>query len=138
VEEGLPVEKPAVEVLDREYSVHRFPPNTPIPPSVYQGTFYWVGKTDEELSIVCDSSMELEDEGEGVIRNSGWSCFKVQGPIDFSVSGILADFSSALTAARISILALCTFDTDYFLVKTVDLERAVIVLRQKGYEVRNF
>jgi hypothetical protein len=132
------VDKPALEVLDNEYSVYRFPPDTPIPPSVLQGAFYWVGKTDEELSIVCDSSMRLEAEPAGLRKSSGWSCFKVRGPIDFTVSGILAGLSSALAAARISIFALCTYDTDYFLVKTGHLKRAVGVLRREGYVVSSF
>jgi len=125
------MEKPALKVLDNEFSIYRFQPDEPVPPSVLESSFYWVSKTEEELTVVCDSSIELD----GGVKNAGWSCFKVRGPIDLSVIGVLAGVSAVLASAQISIFALSTFDTDYILVKSAHLERAKTVLGEAGYDV---
>jgi len=126
------MEKPALEVLNKEFSIYRFPSAERVPPSVFESSFYWIGKTDEELSVVCESSVMLG----GGEENDGWSCLKVQGPIDFSVSGVLAGISATLASAQIAILALTTFDTDYILVKSSQLEKALDALDSAGYEVK--
>jgi diaminopimelate epimerase len=126
------MEKPALEILKEEFSIHRFPPDEPVPSSVLESSIFWVGRTDEELSVVCESSVVL-DGGE---ENDGWSCMKVRGPIDLSASGVLAGISAALASAQINIFALSTFDTDYILVKSSKLEEALDALDFAGYEVK--
>ena len=64
--------------------------------------FYFIGKTDEELSLVC----RTEDTPSLTIeRDDGWRGFRIQGSLDFSLigilskrSGILAEFERALEA----------------------------------------
>lgn len=124
--------KPPLTVLDTEFAIYRFSPDTPIPSSVLQSPFYWVGKTDEELSLVCEAKIELD----GGVKNGGWAGFKVAGPLDFSLSGVLAGVAAALATAEISIFALSTFDTDYILVKAARLEQAIMALEKAGYDVR--
>ena len=128
----LTMNKPALEVLRGGFSIHRYNPDNPVPRSVLESAFYWVGKTDEELSIVCESSIALE----GGRVNAGWSCVKVCGPIDLSVTGVLAGIADVLASARICILAVSTYDTDYILVKSSHLEQAVCALGEAGYDVR--
>jgi hypothetical protein len=127
------MERPALEVLSNEFSIYRFKPDEPVPSAVLESTFSWVGRTDEELSIVCKASIELA----GGVKNSGWSCIKVVGPIDLSVTGVLAGITTVLASARINIFALSTHDTDYILVKSLHLEKALIALGEAGYEVKN-
>lgn len=122
-----------LEVLDRQFTIHRFPPHAVVPAIVHDGTFFWIGKTDEELSLVCDASVELA----GSEQSAGWSCFKVRGPIDFSVTGVLAGLSAVLATAEISIFALSTFDTDYLLVSTQRLDEARKALRAGGYPIES-
>ncbi len=57
---------------------------------------------------------------------------KVQGPLDFSLTGILAALAGPLAGAGIAIFALSTYDTDYILVKEDMLQQAVTVLRSMG------
>ena len=123
--------KPVIEVLENEFTIHRFQPSQPLPPAVMESSFYWVGKTDEEFSVVCDSEIDLR----GAERNAGWSCLKVVGPIDFSVVGLLAEISATLASAEIGIFALSTFDTDYILVKSEQLEKAKRALGEAGFGV---
>ena len=64
-----------------------------------------------------------------------WRGFKVEGPLDFALTGVLVAIAVPLAAADISIFAISTYDTDYVLVKQPVLERAVQVLLQAGHQV---
>jgi len=123
--------KLTLKILENQLTIYKFKPTETIPPAVFGSKFYCVVRTDEELSIVCDSSIELV----GSERNGGWSCLKVLGPLDFSLSGVLSGISSVMASSSISIFAISTFDTDYILVKFEELENAVRALREAGYEV---
>jgi hypothetical protein len=116
-------------VLEDLFTIHRFPANHEIPGQVYESKFYSISKTDDELSIVCSSSILLNSEK----SETGWSCIKVLGPLDFSITGMLADISAVLAEAEISIFAISTFDTDYILVKSDKLPLASKVLSASGY-----
>lgn len=122
-----------LKILDSSFTIYRFQPSDTIPASVLNSSFFWVGKTDEELSIVCDSSVELT----GGEKSTGWACFKVPGPMNLSVIGVLAGISVALASARVSIFAISTFDTDYILVQSSQLEGAKNALIKSGYGVED-
>jgi hypothetical protein len=59
----------------------------------------------------------------------------VQGPLDLDLTGILAAIAVPLAAARITMFAVSTFDTDYVLVRARDLEWAILTLRDAGHHV---
>lgn len=59
----------------------------------------------------------------------------MEGPLDFSLVGILASVVEPLAEAGISIFAVSTFDTDYVLVKEEQLESAATALRGWGHEI---
>jgi hypothetical protein len=118
-----------LSILEGLFSIHRLLPNNEIPKQVYKGQFYSICKTDEELSIVCSSSVLLNSKS----SETGWSCIKVIGPLDFSLTGILADISSVLANEEISIFAISTFDSDYILVKSEKLPAAKTALQKAEY-----
>ena len=94
--------------------------------------FFFVGKTDEELSLVCLT----KDAPERTIeRSDGWRGFRIEGTLDFSLIGILSKLSTILAENKIGIFAVSTFNTDYILVKAENFERAADVLAVAGYEV---
>ena len=94
--------------------------------------FYFIGKTDEELSLVC----KTEDTPRNTIeRDDGWRSFRIQGVLDFSLIGILSRLSAVLAEHKIGIFAVSTFNTDYILVKEENFERALEVLATEGYTV---
>ena len=96
------------------------------------GDFYFIGKTDEELSLVC----RTEDAPEKTIqRDDGWRGFRIQGVLDFSLIGILSKISGILAENKIGIFAVSTYNTDYILVKEDNYERALSVLADAGYKV---
>lgn len=93
------------------------------------GDFYFIGKTDEELSLVCRTA----DAPAGTIaREDGWRGFRIQGTLDFSLIGILSKLSGILAANGIGIFAVSTYNTDYILVKAENLDRAVRALAAEG------
>ncbi len=96
--------------------------------------FCFLSRTDEELSLVCRS--ERVPAGARKMED-GWRMFRVEGIVDFSLTGILSRLSSALAEARIGVFAVSTFNTDYILVRTADFDRAREALRRIGCEWRD-
>ena len=92
--------------------------------------FFFVGKTDEEISLVCRT--ECTPAGT-VAREDGWRGFRVEGTLDFSLTGILSKISGILADHAISIFAVSTYNTDYILVKAEQFDRAVRALEAAGY-----
>ena len=68
-------------------------------------------------------------------RDDGWKGFRIQGPLDFSLIGILSKISGILTDHKIGIFAVSTYNTDYILVKEENIEHALKVLSSEGYRV---
>ncbi len=118
-----------LSVLDGEYVVHRFSPESEIPANALGGDFLSITRTEDELSVVCDAEISLNSEK----SESGWMCIKVLGPLDFGLTGILAHISGILAEAEISIFAISTYDTDYILVKKNTLVAAKKALVEAGY-----
>ena len=94
--------------------------------------FFFIGRTDEELSLVC----RTEDVPERALeRDDGWRGFRIEGVLDFSLIGILSKLSAVLAENGIGIFAVSTFNTDYILVKEENFDRTMDVLAAAGYEV---
>ena len=94
--------------------------------------FYFIGKTDEELSLVCRTE---ETPAETLEREDGWRAFRIQGTLDFSLIGILSKISGILAENGIGIFAVSTYNTDYILVKSENFAQALKALAEAGYEV---
>lgn len=94
----------------------------------------FVGKTDEEISLVCRTE---DAPAETVERDDGWRGFRIEGVLDFSLIGILSKLSSILAENKIGIFAVSTFNTDYILVKEENFDRAMTVLQQKVKWIEN-
>lgn len=90
-------------------------------------------KTKDELSLVID----IENLPKHQFVNKGWKAFKIIGPLDFSLVGILQQVICPLSDNGISIFTISTFDTDYILVKKQQLQRAVEVLKER-FEIKNY
>lgn len=123
--------KLTLEVLSNQIGVCKLDAQATVPTWAYQGDFFSITKTTEELSIVCSEENIPKD----VLCERGWRAFKVQGTLDFGLVGILAKITAALAKAGLGIFAISTYNTDYILVKAKDLEYAIIALRNDGHEI---
>lgn len=107
--------------------------DAPIP--TWAGTakaFVSISRTKEELSIVCAEGLVPA----GIKQEAGWRMFKIEGPLDFGLTGILASVLDPLAKAGISIFSISTFNTDYVLVKQDKADAAVAALRAAGHTVK--
>ena len=121
----------SLALLEGSFAVARLDPESPAPRWAEGSGLTSVTRTPEELSIVCAA----ECVPPGVRAERDWCCLKVAGPLDFSEVGILAELTAVLAETGISRFALSTYDTDYLLVRSVDLEGAVAALRGRGHLV---
>lgn len=112
-----------LELLRGEFAIVKLEPDAPIPLWASGGEFLSITRTPAELSIVHES------------REGDWRCLKVEGPLDFSLVGILASLAEPLARAGIPIFAVSTFDTDHILVKAGRADDAIVALESAGHIV---
>ena len=89
-------------------------------------------RTKDELTVVCGEVSVPT----GIRVEKGWRALKVDGPLDFSMIGVLASLAEVLASAKISIFVLSSYDTDYILIKEADLRMASQALAQAGHLVK--
>lgn len=121
-----------LRVLAERLAVCRLDPGAGIPAWSTGAGFFSVTRAPGELSVVCPEG----DVPVGVECERGWRALGVEGPLDFSMVGVLASLTAPLAEAGVSIFAVSTHDTDYVLVREGSLETAVAALRGAGHEVR--
>ena len=91
--------------------------------------YCFIGKTDEENSLVCMTDQVPENVTE---REDGWKAFRIQGILDFSLIGILSSISSLLAENEIGIFVISTYNTDYILTQKEEYSKALEVLSAAG------
>ncbi len=113
------------------YAIVRLDPDSAVPDWVYDSPFWSVTRSDSELSIVC-SEEDLPDDD---AAERGWCALELVGPLDFTLTGVVASLVSPLADDEVPIFILSTFETDYLLVRETDFARAVDSLRTAGHSV---
>jgi hypothetical protein len=117
--------------LPPRFAVCRSPADAAAPELPGTALFASVTRTAEELSIVCPA-----DQAPANAKcESSWTCFKLEGPFPFALTGVLASFIDPLAQRGVAIFAVSTFDTDYVLVKEEHLAAALEALRAAGHEL---
>ncbi len=118
-------------LLPERIAVSRLASNAEQPDWARPGQMLAFLQTPDELTVVCSERFVPPE----INAERGWRLFKVQGPLDFGLVGVIAAISEPLYLAGVSIFVLSTFETDYFLVKEDVLDRAVQALVQEGFLV---
>lgn len=118
-------------VLPGRLAVSRLEATAVVPEWGQAGQFTAAVRASGELAIVCEEARVPD----GVRSERGWCALKVEGPLDFSMTGVLASLAVPLAEAGVSILVLSTFDTDYILVKNAQLRQAATALESAGHRV---
>lgn len=120
-------------LLPQTFDIHRLPPGSPLPENLAACPFYSITRTADELSLVCPREIAVHSQN----VETGWRIIQVIGPLDFSLTGILARLSDALARAEISLFTISTFDTDYLLVKKDRINDACKALTAAGCQFVN-
>jgi uncharacterized protein len=117
--------------LPDAFAIVRLAADDPTPAWGTQGALSSVTRTPEELSIVCAADALPA----GVQAERPFRCLRIVGRLDLSLTGVLASITVPLAAAKVSIFAISTYDTDYVLVREDSLDAAIACLRTAGHEV---
>ena len=125
-----------LKILEPTFSVIKLSPTETMPSWVTNCDVFSITRTNEELSIVCPSECLPTNEDFKEVEND-WKCIKVEGVLDFGLTGILASLANPLAENKISIFAISTFNTDYLLVKNHSIEKAKLVLENEGHSFNN-
>ena len=118
-----------IKRIDYDFSVCKVPDYSQVD---MEGKYCFIGKTDEEKSLVCITDCVPENVSE---HDDGWRAFRIQGMLDFSLIGILSKISTLLADNQIGIFAVSTYNTDYILIKKENFEKAMAVLSDAGYQI---
>ncbi|WP_027862155.1 ACT domain-containing protein [Marmoricola sp. URHB0036] len=120
-----------LEQFPETLAVVRLAPGAEIPPWAESSSLFSITATARETSLVCARrSVPKKAQQAGP-----FTAFAVEGPLDFSLTGILAELLRPLAEIEISIFTISTFDTDWILVPQEDADRAAEEWRRRGHDV---
>jgi hypothetical protein len=120
-----------IDLRPGAYELSRLPAGSTLPALSAPDAFLSVTSTPEEISVVAPAGLAPE----GAKVDEGWRLLTVRGPLEFTLTGIMASLAGSLAAAGVPIFAVSTFDTDHILVKEADVDRAISALREAGHDV---
>jgi hypothetical protein len=127
----MQLNKLTLSLLPGRFAICELKPEHDIPEWVSNNGFWSVTKTRHELSIVCREDNVPKD----IEAERGWRILEVEGPLDFSMTGVLNGLTKPLAESRISIFVLSTYLTDYLMIRGKDLKSAIIALRARGHRI---
>lgn len=103
-----------------------------VPPHPSGSAFSSLSVTPQEISLVCNTASLPDGAGK---TESGWAALMIEGPLDFSLVGILSELTGLLAKAHISVFAISTFDTDVLMVKETSWDDTIACLKEAGHDV---
>jgi len=95
--------------------------------------FVFLSKTDDEISLVCESSFTPSNV---IISEPGWNALRITGVLDFGMIGVIAKISNIFAKANISIFVISTYNTDYILLKSSSFNKGLQLLKDNGYAIK--
>jgi hypothetical protein len=112
-------------------AVVRLGPGADVPDWASAGTLFSVTATASETSLVCARS--------GVPRKATqegpFTAFSVRGPLELTLTGVLAGLLAPLAEEEVPVFTISTFDTDWLLVPIDSAEQAAEAWRRAGHDV---
>ena len=122
-----------LKLLADVYCILKFAPNARLPAFIYDSDFYSVTRTPEEISVVTRQESLIK---EAISCDKDWRILKIDGILDFSLVGIIAELTQILKENEIPVFIISTYNTDYCLLKQKYTEKAIKVLKNKGHKVQ--
>ena len=120
-----------VHALAGRYAISRLEAHAQIPKWARGPSFVSITRTPDELSIVCEEA----NIPRGQRSETGYAMLMIEGPLAPEMVGVLVSLITPLAQAGVSIFAISTFDTDYVLVRSSQIDRAIEAIRGAGHIV---
>ena len=124
------MKKLSLQLMNESFTVNKLAQFAELPSIFAKGEMCFMMRTDEEFTIICPDFMAPNN----VQQEPGWKCMKVLSASDLKDIGVLASITGPLEEAKIPILAVSTFNTDYIFVMEENLVNAVQALQKVGHE----
>lgn len=116
-----------LQILPQTFAVCKAPA---LPDALSLSPPLFLALTDEEVSILCPSD-RVPEEAKDV--EYGYRCFRIAGVLDFSLVGVLHALLTVLAEAKIPVLAVSSYNTDYLFIKEESFARALKLLQDAGH-----
>jgi len=116
-------------ILANDYTIHQFSEKSIISKNMYNSHFLSISFTEKETTVICESNIEINSKK----KDDEWTCIKLVGEFNLEIKGVWAKITSIVADAGSPVLAITTYDTDYFLVKP-----KYLIDVQSLFEKRNF
>ena len=117
-------------VMPGEYAICHLNAHAPMPDWAYVSGGLWATvRTRAGVTLVCPSEAVPVD----AMAETGWRALKVKGPFALDEAGVLAALTAPLAEAAVSIFAVSTFETDFLLVRSAQLDLARATLEVAGH-----
>jgi aminoglycoside 6'-N-acetyltransferase I len=120
-----------LSVVDGRFGICKSADRSVIPAWALESDLFSITRTPEEVSVVCRQQFIPE----GAVSERDWCCLRVAGAMPLTVTGILSSITAPLAKGGVSVFAVSTFNTDYLLVKSPDLQKAIRLLKAAGHTV---
>ncbi|MFC1633924.1 ACT domain-containing protein [Planctomycetota bacterium] len=118
-----------LRVLPKVYAICSFDPDAAFPGWTHRSSILSITKTPKEITLVCE-----ENHVPGECKKSEhWKCIKVEGRFDLDAVGVLASIAGPLAQNKISLYVISTYDTDYVLIQTKNIDKAMSCLDKFGH-----
>lgn len=115
--------------LPETYAISQLPVDAQVPAWWDGPGFASVSRGDDELSIVCHANRVPN----GVKTDGGWTAFKFVGPFAFGETGIVTSVLNPLSGNGLGVFLVSTFNGDYLLLKSADVDAASQYLLAAGH-----
>jgi hypothetical protein len=119
-----------LQLLPGAYAICRLEGKVGLPRWATSSPVFCVMRTDDELSIVCP---EPNVPDTVAVVEKGWRVFRLEGPFEFGLTGVLISVLNPLSEAGVGIFALSTYNTDFVLVKSDQIAAARDALIGAGH-----
>jgi len=121
--------------LDVEVGLAQLPPSADVPRWALEHQaevpLWMVLRNPDELSVICDWQGVP-----GSVHSVGpLTVFSIDGPLDHTLTGVLAGLLQPLAAAGVSIRAESSYDTDWILVPSPQADAATEISQSAGHLV---
>ena len=120
-----------LEWFDTRYTVWRMPADWQASKPV--AGLFAVLHTPDEVTVVCPVGTHPHPSSPMDRESGPWSLFRIADELPHDAVGIMARLSGVLAEAGIPILPFGSYDTDYVLVPSAQLEAARAALLDAGY-----